>query len=109
MRRVLAACVSSSSDQEVAEDQRIHLRALKTVQSFFGAADNRLVVVEGSVQYDRHARKLFERFDQVPVTRVGLTRYCLQSTRSVNMRRRRNLFALLGPHGVGQSHKRRGI
>jgi len=39
-------------DEHIAENERVHLRAEKAVQRFFGAADDGLVVVEGCVQDD---------------------------------------------------------
>jgi hypothetical protein len=39
----------SARNEEIAEDQRIHLRALKAIDGFFRAADDGLVVVKGSV------------------------------------------------------------
>ena len=39
----------------------------KTIERFFGAADDRLVVVERSVQDDRHAGEIAEGANQFPV------------------------------------------
>jgi len=41
--------MSRPRDEEISEDQRIHLRAQEAIDRFFGAADDRLVVIERSV------------------------------------------------------------
>src|ERR1700736_3224695 len=63
-----------ASDQEIAQDQGVHLGAQKTVDGFFRAADDGLVVVEGGVEHHRKAGEPFERFDELPVTGIGFAR-----------------------------------
>ena len=43
------------ANQDVAEDQHIHLRAQKTIDGFLGAANDWFIVVERSIQHHRHA------------------------------------------------------
>jgi hypothetical protein len=100
LRRLLAG------DEEVAEDQRIHLGAQETVDGFFRAADDGFVVVEGGVEHHRDAGEIFKPFDQLPVTRIGFARDSLQAAGTVHMSGRGNFVAFFGAHGLGKGHER---
>src|SRR5271157_6648072 len=54
-RHLGAGSAAGFANQDIAEDQRIHLRAQKTINRFFGPADDRFIVVEGRIQNDGHA------------------------------------------------------
>ena len=69
--REMTALRLLAGDQEVTQDQGIHLRAQETVYGFFRAADDWLVIVEGGVEHHRDAGEIFKRFDKLPVTRIG--------------------------------------
>jgi hypothetical protein len=42
------------------EHEEIHLRAEKTIERFFGAADNGFVLVERGIEHERDAREFME-------------------------------------------------
>src|SRR5580704_7214187 len=107
---IVAGCFGSwPGDQEIAENQRVHLRALETIESFFRAAYDGLIVVEGSVEHDRHSGLSFKFADERVVTRIRLAGDGLQAAGAVDVRWRGNFVALLGFHGVREGHKRRWI
>src|SRR6266478_121320 len=60
IRRALVACDSRSRDQKVAEDERVHLRAKKTIERLLWPAHDGLVVIKRSVEHYRHAGKFLE-------------------------------------------------
>src|SRR6202521_3731150 len=105
----LANHCSRFRDQKVAQHKRIHLRAQKTIERFFGPAHDWLVVVEGGVEHDGNTRGVTESANQLPVARIGFSPDGLQAAGSVDVRRRRNLFALFRAHGIRERHERRGM
>src|SRR5260370_24383032 len=56
-------------DEKIAEDQRIHLRTQEAIDRFFRPANDRLVVVEGSVEHDGHAREIAESGNERVIAR----------------------------------------
>src|SRR6202171_6699786 len=100
---------SGAGDEEVAEDEGVHLSAAEAVKSFFGAADGGFVVVEGSVEDDGNAGEIFEGFDKLPVTRIGFVSDGLQAASTVNVGGCGDVFTFFGAHGVSPGHKRRSV
>src|SRR5436305_2115685 len=96
-----------SCNQKIAGHQCVHLRALETIDGFFGPTDDRFVVVEGSVEHDGNTRGLFERFDEPPIAWSGLLRDGLQTPGTVDMRRSANLRTLFRAYRVCEGHERR--
>ena len=90
---------------EVAHHQYVHLRALKTIESFLGSADDGLIVVERSVQNDRHAGEVSEGANQFPVERVRGAADGLQARGAVHVGWSGNHGAFFRTHVVGESHK----
>ncbi len=97
---------SNARNEKIAQDQGIHLRALEAIDRFFRAADDGFVVVEGRIEHHGHASEVTESGNQRVIAGIGLACNGLQPAGAVDMRRRRNLVALLGPHGIGQGHER---
>ena len=92
---------------KIAHHQDVHLRALKTIESFFGAADDGLVVVERSIQHDRNTGEITEGANKFPVQRVRRAADGLQARGSVHMRGRGDHGAFFRTHVVSESHERR--
>jgi hypothetical protein len=61
-------------DERMTDDQRVHLRAQKTVQCLFGLADDGLVLVERGVEHHRDRRDIAKLLDQSIVKRIGVAR-----------------------------------
>src|SRR5271155_3847320 len=85
---------SSTQHNNIADHQRIHLRAQKAVERLLRLTDDRLVFVERGVEHHRHASEVPEAFDEAIVARVGVATDGLQPSRSVDMRDGRNLRPL---------------
>ena len=97
------------SQNEISQHQHVHLRAPETIQSLFGAADDRLVVIERSIQHDRHAGEIADRAQKLPIERIGRAADGLQPRGAVHMRGRGNHGALFRAHRIGKGHERRGV
>ena len=95
--------------QNIAKDEHIHLRPEKAVDGFLGTADDRLVVVERSIQHHGHAGEIAKFPDQPPVARVRLLRDRLEASGAVHVSGRGNGCAFLGTHRIGLRHERRWI
>ncbi len=61
-----------SLEKEAAHDQNVHLRPEEASERFFGAADDRLVFVKGSVQKQRDGSKKIEGRNELVKERVNL-------------------------------------
>src|SRR5262245_14174064 len=83
--------------EEVAQNQRVHLRPEKAFERLLRAADDGLILVEGGVKQSWHAGQYAETVDEPPIERVGAMMYRLQPARAVDMRHRRNMRALVVP------------
>ena len=70
---------------EISHHQDIHSRAQETIDRFFRAADDRLVVVERGVHNDGHAGEVAKRADQFPVERVCSAADRLEPRRPVDV------------------------
>src|SRR5207245_9505114 len=99
----------TARNEEIAEDQSIHLRAEVAIDGFFGAADDWLIVVEGSVEHNRHASEIVESGNERVIAGIGFASDGLQPARAIDVRRRWNLAPFLRAHGVGEGHERRGM
>ena len=75
---------------KVTHHQDVHLRARETIQRFFRAADDGLVVVERSIQDDGNAGEIAERANQFPVERIRGAAHGLQARGAVHVRGRGN-------------------
>src|ERR1700675_126395 len=75
--RVLSVPLGLFADEEIAEDERIHLRAKEAVEGFFRAADDGLVVVEGGIEDHGDAGKVAKRGDQRVIAGIGCACYRL--------------------------------
>ncbi len=95
------------SQEKISQDQDVHLRAAKTINRFFRAADDRLVVVERSIQDDGHAGQIAERAQQFPIKRIGGAAHGLQARGAVHVRRRGNHGALFRAHRISKGHEGR--
>src|SRR6266852_5178283 len=82
MSSEIASRSSRFCDQEITENQRIHLRAQETIEGFFRPADNWFVVVERSIQHHRHSREIAKRRNQRVVPRIRFARDGLQPSGS---------------------------
>jgi hypothetical protein len=109
MQSKLTNHCSRSRDQKIAQHKRIHLRPQKTVERFFRPAHDGFVVVEGSVEHDRHTRRVGEGANQLPVAGIGFACDGLQAGGPVDVGRRGNLVALFWAHGIRERHERRGV
>ena len=121
MRCYLACCLANRSPglprtrriaeifspAEIAHRQHVHLRAPETIQRLFRAADDRLVVVEGCIQHDGHARQIANRAQKFPIERIRVAAHGLQARGAVHVRGRGNHGALFRAHRIGKSHERR--
>ena len=58
-------------NQVISDRQYVHMRAQETIDGLLGCANNRLVVIKGSIDDRRRARELAEFFDQSPESRIG--------------------------------------
>src|SRR5215471_1753999 len=72
-------------NEEVAQDQSIHLRTLQPVNGLFGAADNGFVVVERGVQDNGYIGNVAERRNQRVVARICFARDRLQAAGAIDM------------------------
>ena len=63
-------CSRDPRNHKISEHQQVHARAQEAVQCFLRPADNRLVLIERSVQQDGHAGDLSKRIDQTVVQRI---------------------------------------
>src|SRR5437879_83287 len=97
-------------DEEIAENQGIHVRAPETIDRFLGAADDGFVVVEGSIEHHGHAGEITESGNERVIARIGLARDGLQSAGAVHVRRWRDLVAFLRAHGkIGRASCRERV
>ena len=74
-----------TANQEVAEHQGVHARPQKTVDGFFGAADDGLVVIERSIHHGGHAGQIAEFPNEPPIARIRLAIDGLQARRAVHV------------------------
>ncbi len=81
------------ADEDVAEDKHIHFGAQKTFDGFLRTANDRFVVVEGSIQHHGHAGEIGKLPDQPPIARVRFLRHGLEAPGAVHVGGRRNRFA----------------
>ena len=71
--------------EKVAEDEHIHFRAQKTIERFFGAADDGFVFVEGGVEHEGDGGQRTEVRNQLMVKRVGFAMDGLQAAGAIDV------------------------
>jgi len=94
---------------EISHHQDIHSRAQETIERFFGAADDWLVVVERGVHDDGHSREVAKSADQFPVERVCSAADRLEARRPVDVSGRWDSGAFLWAHAISKSHEWGGM
>src|SRR6266540_2780744 len=93
----------------VADHEHVHLRLQKGLDRLLRRHHDRLVLVEGRVEHDRHARQAVELGDQAVVARRDTLLDRLQPAGVVDVVDGGNLAALLCARLVDEDHERRAV
>src|ERR1700733_1603921 len=94
---------------ESTDRQHVHPRSVEAVDCLGRRLDDGLILIERSVQQNRHTRHFLELVNQLPIPRIYFALHSLEPPGPVPVRDRRDPLALPWLYLVCHHHEWRGV